>query len=51
MYNLLGGKTKERVPCYATTARPDLAKEMGFFGAKVPLPWPARRRRWNAEER
>ena len=39
VYNLLGGKTKERVPCYATTARPDLAKEMGFFGAKVPLPW------------
>ena len=39
VYNLLGGKTKERVPCYATTSRPDLAKDLGFFGAKVPLPW------------
>ena len=39
VYNLLGGKTMERVPCYATTARPDLAKEMGFHGAKFPLPY------------
>lgn len=39
VYNLLGGKTKERLPVYATTARPDLAKEMGFQGAKVPLPY------------
>ena len=39
VYNLLGGKTKARVPCYATTSRPDLAKDLGFFGAKVPLPW------------
>jgi L-rhamnonate dehydratase len=38
VYNLLGGKTKERMPIYATTARPDLAKEMGFWGAKFPLP-------------
>ena len=35
VFNLLGGRTKQRVPCYATTARPDLAKEMGFRGAKV----------------
>jgi hypothetical protein len=35
VYNLLGGKTKARVPCYATTSRPDLAKDLGFFGAKV----------------
>jgi L-rhamnonate dehydratase len=39
VYNLLGGKTTERVPCYCTTARPDLAKELGFFGAKFPLPY------------
>jgi len=39
VYNLLGGKTKDRVPCYATTSRPDIAKDMGFHGAKVPLPW------------
>ena len=34
VYNLLGGKTMQRVPCYATTARPDLAQKMGFHGAK-----------------
>jgi len=37
VYNLLGGKTMQRVPCYATTARPDLAQKMGFHGAKYPL--------------
>src|SRR5262245_12629231 len=35
---LIGGKTKEKIPMYATTPRPDLAKAMGFFGAKMPLP-------------
>ena len=39
VYKMLGGKTKERMPVYATTARPDLAKEMGFHGAKFPLPY------------
>lgn len=39
VYKLLGGKTKERMPVYATTARPDKAKELGFFGAKFPLPF------------
>ena len=39
MYALLGGKTKARVPCYATTSRPDLAQQMGFHGAKFPLPY------------
>jgi len=39
VYNLLGGKTKEKIPMYATTIRPDLAKEMGFQGTKVPLPY------------
>lgn len=34
VYNLLGGKTMQRVPVYATTARPDLAQKMGFHGAK-----------------
>lgn len=28
VYNLLGGKTKNKIPVYATTARPDLAKKM-----------------------
>jgi L-rhamnonate dehydratase len=36
VYALLGGKTKDRLPVYATTARPDLAKEMGFVAAKMP---------------
>ncbi len=36
VYALLGGKTKERLPVYATTVRPDLAKEMGFHAAKLP---------------
>jgi L-rhamnonate dehydratase len=37
VYGLLGGKTKDRVPCYCTTARPDLAQGLGFVGAKYPL--------------
>lgn len=36
VYNLIGGKTKDRLRVYATTARPDKAKEMGFIGAKIP---------------
>ncbi len=35
VYALLGGKTKEKLPVYATTARPDLAKQWGFEGAKI----------------
>ena len=35
-YAMLGGKTKDRLPCYMTTGRPDLAKELGFVGAKIP---------------
>lgn len=36
VYALLGGKAKDRLPVYATTARPDLAKQMGFVAAKFP---------------
>jgi len=36
---LLGGATKDSLPCYATTPRPDFAKKLGFKGAKVPLPY------------
>lgn len=36
VYAMLGGKTKDRLPVYATTARPDWAKEMGFIAAKLP---------------
>ena len=36
IYALLGGKTKDRLPVYATTARPDLAQKMGFVASKFP---------------
>lgn len=36
VYALLGGKTKDKLPVYATTSRPDLAKSWGFEGAKIP---------------
>ena len=39
MYAILGGKTKDRLPVYSTTGRPDIAKELGFVGAKVPCPY------------
>eukprot|EP01052_Picozoa_sp_SAG31_P060722 SAG31_NODE_19869_length_589_cov_1.859184_2_plen_109_part_01 len=39
VYALLGGKTKQRLPVYNTTSRPDLSKELGFVGAKVPCPY------------
>ena len=38
MYQLLGGKTKPRLPVYCTTGRPDIAKQLGFVGAKVTCP-------------
>ena len=37
VFNLMGGRTKQRVPVYATTSRPDIAKQLGFPGAKFPL--------------
>ncbi|MDE2820398.1 MAG: L-rhamnonate dehydratase [Chloroflexota bacterium] len=37
VYALLGGATKDKLPMYATTIRPDLAQELGFHGAKLPL--------------
>ena len=43
VFRLMGGDNtieKEKgLPVYATTIRPDLAKEMGFKGAKFPLPY------------
>jgi L-rhamnonate dehydratase len=38
-YALLGGKTKDRLPVYCTSARPEISKELGFCGAKVPCPY------------
>jgi len=39
VYALIGGKTKKKLPIYCTTSRPDLAKQLGFVGTKIPLPF------------
>eukprot|EP00731_Ephydatia_muelleri_P036116 Em0202g6a len=36
VYALLGGKTRDRLPVYCTTARPDIAQKHGFVAAKIP---------------
>lgn len=41
VYRLLGGQTKESIPCYVTT-HPDLVeswKSSGFLGVKIAAPW------------
>lgn len=37
VYHLLGGAVRNELEFYATGARPDLAKEFGFIGGKLPL--------------
>ena len=37
VFHLLGGPVRYELQFYATGARPDLAKEMGFIGGKMPL--------------
>ena len=37
VHQMLGGAVREELCFYATGARPDLAKEMGFIGGKLPL--------------
>jgi len=37
VYAMIGGKVREELQFYATGPRPDLAKEMGFIGGKIPL--------------
>jgi L-rhamnonate dehydratase len=37
VYHLLGGPVRDELIFYATGARPDLAREMGFIGGKMPL--------------
>src|SRR3954470_15452834 len=37
VYHMLGGAVRDELQFYATGARPDLAKEMGFIGGKLPL--------------
>ncbi|KAL9615345.1 MAG: hypothetical protein Q9167_000173 [Letrouitia subvulpina] len=38
VFRLLGGSTRERLEFYCTGPEPAAAKDMGFSGAKVPLP-------------
>lgn len=37
VYAMIGGKVREELVFYATGPRPDLAKDMGFLGGKMPL--------------
>merc|ERR1719247_3270204 len=39
VYMLLGGATKAILPMYTTTSRPDVGKELGFIGCKIPCPY------------
>lgn len=39
VYAMLGGKVRNELDFYATGPRPDLAKEMGFIGGKMALPY------------
>jgi L-rhamnonate dehydratase len=38
VWQLLGGKVIDEIPMYATGPRPDVAKQLGFVGGKLPLP-------------
>ena len=37
VYALLGGPVRDELTMYATGARPDVAKDLGFIGGKMPL--------------
>ncbi|OJA05881.1 L-rhamnonate dehydratase [Halomonas sp. QHL1] len=37
VHQLLGGPVRDELTFYATGARPDLAKQLGFIGGKMPL--------------
>ena len=37
VYALLGGPVRDELTMYATGARPDVAKKLGFIGGKLPL--------------
>jgi L-rhamnonate dehydratase len=38
VYHLLGGAALDELSFYATGPRPDIAKDLGFVGGKLPLP-------------
>ena len=37
VYKMIGGAVRDEVPLYCTGIRPDVAKENGFIGGKMPL--------------
>jgi L-rhamnonate dehydratase len=37
VYQMLGGAVRDELVFYATGARPDVAKQLGFIGGKLPL--------------
>lgn len=37
VYQLLGGAVRDEIVFYATGSRPDLARQLGFIGGKLPL--------------
>ena len=37
VYHLLGGAMRDELVFYATGARPDIARQLGFIGGKLPL--------------
>jgi L-rhamnonate dehydratase len=37
VHEMIGGAVRDEIVFYATTARPDIAMELGFIGAKLPL--------------
>ena len=39
VYNLIGGLCRDEIAFYCTGPAPDAVKDMGFWGAKVPLPY------------
>ena len=38
IYKMIGGRTKKDIPLYLTGPKPPVAKKLGFWGSKVPLP-------------
>jgi L-alanine-DL-glutamate epimerase-like enolase superfamily enzyme len=38
VYALIGGATRDELTLYCTGPRPEVAKQQGFWGGKVPLP-------------
>lgn len=39
VYNLIGGKSRDEITFYCTGPDPVAIQKLGFWGAKVPLPW------------